>query len=132
MKEPVIDEFGDGFWVIFYRNHVFYANEKAIVSDYVSDIRLNIESSTENDNSSTESSTEKNISSIESSAESVEKKLLELLLNQPCITQQQAAIQLGYSKAWIRKIMTKLRKNGVLRREGSTKKGRWIVSKKNY
>ena len=105
LEKPVIEEFGNGFRVIFNRN-------------------------TEKSGNSIESSTERPGSSLESSAETVEKRLIKLLLEQPGITQQQAANQLGYSKAWIRKIMMRLQKDGTIHREGSTKKGYWIVSQK--
>lgn len=117
LKEPLIEEIGDSFRVTFYRK-----------------INSSIESSSEREHSNTEIPETSTESSIESSTEiadsntkSAEEKLIELLLYQPGITQQQAANQLGYSKAWIRKIMAKLQKEGVLHREGSTKKGIWII-----
>lgn len=123
LKEPVIEEFGDGFRVVFYRKMSSTENSG-------NNIEI-LKSSTEKGSNITEilkSSTESSIEKRISNTESVEEKLIELLTGQPNITQQQAANQLGYSKAWIRKIMMKLQKNGTIHREGSTKKGRWIVS----
>lgn len=114
LKEPIIEEFGDGFRVILHRK-------------VTSNMESNTESSIETGSSSIEAP-ECGAEGFVSGTETVEKKLLELFLRQPDITQQQAANQLGYSKAWIRKIMLKLQKDGILHREGSTKKGYWIVS----
>lgn len=69
--------------------------------------------------------------SISHTEKNIEQKLAVLLLENPYMTQQQAADKLGYSKAWIRKIMARLQQNGILHREGSTKKGCWIVSAEN-
>ena len=94
LKEPGIEEFGNGFRITLYRNKP----------------------------RDTEDSTE-------SSTGNAEERLIQLLMQQPEITQQEAADKLGYSKAWIRKIMKNLQQKGVLHREGSTKKGKWIVSR---
>ena len=109
LKKPVIEESGNGFLVVFYR-------------------KSSIESSTEIPKSSIESGIEIPESSIESSTEDdMEIKLLQLLCRQPKITQQELADQLGYSKAWVRKVMKKLQQKGMLKREGATKNGTWIV-----
>lgn len=64
----------------------------------------------------------------ESSTErDMEIKLLQLLCQRPKITQQELAEQLGYSKAWTRKLMKRLQQEGMLRREGVTKNDTWIV-----
>lgn len=131
LQEPVIEEFGDGFRVVFFRR-------RRINSKDNSEMRGNDEttylSSAEKTASDIESSTEKTANNIESSIETekrsmetIENRLIKLLLKEPEITQQQAANQLGYSKAWIRKNMEKLQRDGIIYREGSTKKGRWIV-----
>ncbi len=93
LKEPGIEEFGNGFRITLYRNKP----------------------------RDTEDSTE-------SSTGNAEERLIQLLIQQPEITQQEAADKLGYSKAWIRKIMKNLQQKGVLHRERSTKKGKRIVS----
>lgn len=99
LRKPTIEEFGNGFIVIFYRKGI-------------------------GENQDIDSITESN---TELECSSTEDRLLSLLCQQPEITQQEAADQLGYSKAWIRRIMKKLQQDGILRREGSTKKGLWIV-----
>ena len=146
LEKPVIEEFGNGFRVIFNRNteksgnsiessteksgNSIESNTEKSGNSIESNTESSTEGSTEKSGNSIESSTERPGSSLESSAETVEKRLIKLLLEQPGITQQQAANQLGYSKAWIRKIMMRLQKDGTIHREGSTKKGYWIVSQK--
>ena len=47
----------------------------------------------------------------------------------PYITQKQLAEMIGISYAGIRYTMKKLQNEGVLLREGSTKKGKWLIRK---
>lgn len=114
LKTPAIEETGNGFIVVFYRKE---AGESADVNG-----------STE---SSIKSSTEKQVSSTEkqesSAKSSIESQVLDILCRQSHITQQEIADRLGYSKAWIRKAMKKLQEEGLLYREGSAKKGSWVV-----
>ncbi len=161
MPEPLIEESGEGFRVIFYRRTANTGqnadsnieSDKEIENSSTESSTETIESDKEIGNSSTESSLEiiesdKEIgnSSTESSAEiiesntksstkddtenynaSIENRLVELLIQYPAITQQEVAERLGYSKAWIRRIMKKMQQEGTLRREGSTKRGIWVV-----
>lgn len=53
--------------------------------------------------------------------------VLDLLANNPMITQPQIALQPGYSQRKVNRIIAKLRELGMLFREGSNKTGRWIV-----
>ena len=120
LKDPVITESGNGFLVVIFRKAVDekrngdsiaerspeYAGrhaDKAIIESSTESItESNTESSIEN---STESITE---SIAQNSTESdVERRLLCLLRHDPTLTQQEAAERLGYSKAWIRKVMKK-------------------------
>jgi len=121
LPDPVIEESGDGFRVISYRK----------TANTGQNAGGNIESNQEIGNSSIESSTEIIESNTKNDTEnyngSIENRLVELLIQYPAITQQEAAEKLGYPKAWIRRIMKKMQQEGILRREGSTKKGIWIV-----
>ena len=129
LQQPIIEEFGDGFRVVFFRrgrsnsedNSEMKANDDMGYVSSTEKTASDIESSTEKTANGIESSTKKTASDIESSTEKtandiengietekrsmgpIEKRLIKLLLKQPGITQQQAADQLGYSKAWIRK-----------------------------
>lgn len=128
LKEPTIEEFGDGFRVVFYRKVVDAG--QSMVSDIVEGWEIKnrdaenemsgLESVIENQQSDTKSNTENQQSDTESD---IEKRLRNLILQYPEITQQAAAEKLGYSKSWIRRIMKKMQEEGVLLREGSTKKG---------
>lgn len=55
------------------------------------------------------------------------KMALDLLANNPVITQPKIALQLGYSQRKGNRIIAKLRESGLLSREGSNKTGRWVV-----
>ncbi|MCR4831965.1 MAG: winged helix-turn-helix transcriptional regulator [Butyrivibrio sp.] len=44
------------------------------------------------------------------------------------ITQKDLAIQIGMSEGGVRKAMAKLKKAGIITREGSTKSGSWKVA----
>lgn len=57
-----------------------------------------------------------------------EKKVVELILADSKITQERTADNMKMSKNGIRYVMGKLREKGILRREGATKKGRWIIN----
>ncbi len=69
-----------------------------------------------------------NISSGEINGEI--KKVLYLITQNPNITQRNVAEKLGYSERKVNRIVSKLRKLGMLAREGSNKTGRWVVNKK--
>ena len=56
-----------------------------------------------------------------------EKQIIELIGENSTITQKDLALQIGLSEGGIRKAMTKLKKAGIIRREGSTKSGIWKV-----
>lgn len=53
--------------------------------------------------------------------------LLELLCKQSSITQMEAAEKLGFSRRKIQRMIKGLTEEGYLRREGSRKKGFWVV-----
>lgn len=56
-------------------------------------------------------------------------QIVELLEMEPRITARQIAKHLGISFDRVRYHMKKLRAHGVIKREGSTKAGQWIVLK---
>ena len=56
-----------------------------------------------------------------------EKQIIELIGENSTITQKDLALQIGLSEGGIRKAMTKLKKAGIIKREGSTKSGIWRV-----
>ncbi len=121
LKEPAIEEFGDGFRVIFYRKVAGIGQN--VSSGTESGIKTS-NSNTEAKENSMESVTKKRRSGTESD---IKNQLRDLIIQYPTITQQAAAEKLGYSKSWIRRIMKKMQQEGTLYRKGSTKKGAWIV-----
>ena len=58
-----------------------------------------------------------------------EKQILSYISKNSNITQKELASQLGISEIGIRKAMAQLKKNGIIIREGSPKKGSWKVMK---
>ena len=65
-----------------------------------------------------------------STQESISQKILRILSNNPSMTLSDVASEVGSTRDGIRKVTDKLRANGSLIREGSTKSGRWIVVNK--
>ncbi len=57
-----------------------------------------------------------------------EKQILSYISKNSYITQKELASQLGISEIGIRKAMAQLKKNGIIIREGSPKKGSWKVT----
>lgn len=64
-----------------------------------------------------------------SSQENNKKKIIMLIKSDPSITQAKIAQQFGLTRAEVRYIMDQLQQNGILKREGSIKKGKWIIEK---
>lgn len=56
-------------------------------------------------------------------------RIISLLESDPTYTRQQLAKIFGVSESTIKRCLDALVKNGILTREGPTKKGRWIVNK---
>ena len=57
-----------------------------------------------------------------------EKQIVTIIAENGNITQKDLAIQIGMSEGGVRKAMTKLKKAGIITREGSTKNGSWKVA----
>lgn len=132
VHEPEFVDMGDAFRVIFYRT-----NTKTGIENTVGFA----ETGTETEDTDTESrmtGTEKIKTGIEitedkllSALSGTEKKVVQLILKNPEITQDNMAEIMGMSKNGIRYVMGKLKAKGILKREGATKKGKWIIDKGN-
>ena len=59
-----------------------------------------------------------------------ESKLLELLINNNSITAVEAASILHLSVRQVERLFAALKAKGILSREGSNKRGKWIVNQK--
>lgn len=55
-------------------------------------------------------------------------EVLELMLQNPTITQEEIATQLGITRSAVQKRITALQRLDIVRREGSRKSGRWVVT----
>ena len=56
-----------------------------------------------------------------------EKQLLKLISRNPEMTQKAMAEQLSFSTITIKRMLTRLQRNGKVKREGSSRRGKWIV-----
>ena len=59
----------------------------------------------------------------------MEKAIIDLILNNPGISQKEMAKYLGLTVDGIRYHTDKLKENGILEREGGKKSGRWVVNR---
>ena len=59
-----------------------------------------------------------------------QKKILEIILSDPRINQAEIAEQLNLHRVSVAKSMSKLQKEGVLKRVGSNKNGYWEIVEK--
>ena len=57
-------------------------------------------------------------------------KIINLIKEKPYITQKQMSIELKVTIDTIKYNILFLRKNNIIYREGSTKKGKWIINNK--
>ena len=58
-----------------------------------------------------------------------EKKILELLRQDPTLTRAKMAVILGCSDATIKRALGSMVQKNVIRRIGSNKKGEWIINR---
>ena len=109
LPEPKFEEFGDGIKVTVYR---------------AKDIRLT------NTETNTETSTETNTEHRAQSETDTEKEILGLITQNNTITIKEMSAASGLSVSGVRYVLKNLRERGSLEREGSQKRGRWIVTKR--
>lgn len=89
----------------------------------------NIKSTQESVKSTQENvkSTQENIKSTQEVLQTNRENVLSLLQANPHITLNEVAENIGLSRDGVKKIVDKLRKEGLVSRKGATKKGEWIV-----
>jgi predicted HTH transcriptional regulator len=56
-----------------------------------------------------------------------EMQLLKLIREEPELTYKQIGERLAISVSTVKRIITKLQKNGIVIRVGSTRKGKWLI-----
>lgn len=131
VQEPGFVDMGDAFRVIFYRTNI-----ETDIENKGNFAKTNIEMTNtgiENKMTGIENiETDKEISKDElfSVLSDTEKKVVEVLLKNPEITQDEMAENMGMSKSGIRYAMNKLKNRGILVRVGATKKGKWSIKSK--
>ena len=89
-------------------------------NDVRSDVRNDVRSDVRNDVRS-------NVRNVESTIGKEESVILNMMRSNPSVTAMLISQELKLSLRSIQRYMTSLRKKGLIRREGSTKRGRWIV-----
>ncbi|WP_352422241.1 winged helix-turn-helix transcriptional regulator [Proteiniphilum sp.] len=57
----------------------------------------------------------------------IQEKILQAIKNKPSITRKELEIQLGYSHGSIKYHIQVMSNAGVIKHEGSTKSGKWII-----
>lgn len=58
-----------------------------------------------------------------------DKKLIKLIMNNPRQSQKALGDQLKLSEATIKRMLNKMKKIGIIKREGSRRNGKWIIVK---
>ena len=81
---------------------------------------------TKNDTNDTKNDTNDTKNDIQSET-NAEKQLLKLISRNPEMTQKAMAEQLSFSTITIKRMLTRLQRNGKVKREGSSRRGKWIV-----
>lgn len=129
VREPEFIDMGDAFRVNFYRFGVETGTEKVENS---TEIAIKVD---DTDTEKIETGTQTKETSIEkeeiivlSVLPDTERKIVGFILENPGITQEQIAENMGMSKNGIRYAMGRLKDKGILMREGATKKGKWIIN----
>ena len=79
-----------------------------------------------NDTNDTKNDTNDTKNDIQSETDA-EKQLLKLISRNPEMTQKAMAEQLSFSTITIKRMLTRLQRNGKVKREGSSRRGKWIV-----
>ena len=133
LRDPEFIDMEIGFRVNLYRAEVEASTEKNFPTEIPTEsdnpTEIPTEVSTESDNP-TEIPTEKDNPTEKDAPAGIptEQKILELIRENPSLTFNEIAIQIGVSKDVVRYAMQKLRKNGTVIREGSQKKGKWLIA----
>ena len=66
-------------------------------------------------------------SEIPSAVGDPEKAILKLIREEPAISQKEIAFRLAMNQNTVKYHTRKMRKNGTLAREGTSRKGKWII-----
>ena len=61
--------------------------------------------------------------------ENIQDKILEIIKQEPTVTRNILAVRLKTTPDRIKYYLNKMRKQGVIKHEGSTKSGHWVITK---
>ncbi len=116
LKKPVFSDGEIDVIATIYRDDNSKANFASVVDE-------NTSQETSQKQMTSQKTSQKQVASLKSSKE----KIVALILDNSSITQAEIVEQTGLSRAGVRYIMDQLQKDGILKREGSKRRGRWIV-----
>jgi ATP-dependent DNA helicase RecG len=57
----------------------------------------------------------------------VQEEIMEIIKDNPFITRKELEVQLGYSHGKIKYHISQLTKQGIIKHEGATKSGKWVI-----
>ncbi len=115
LPEPEFVEMPETFRVNLFRRHTA-AQENGSAADTKTDTNTSTKTGTKTD---TKTGTKDNVNTAE--------RILMLIQSESKITLEELARKTGLSKSGVRYALDKLRKKGIVRREGTRKDGRWVA-----
>lgn len=123
------DQLGSGVRNLFRYSKFYSGKEPTFMEGDVFKIIVPVDESLSMDNvtQSTTQSTQSTTRSTQSSTSDEEKSILQIIKYTPNISQKDIAIQLGINYNTTKYYMRKLQKNKILRREGTNRKGKWVI-----
>lgn len=69
----------------------------------------------------------KNVTEVVTKDKTHEDIILEMIMNEPRVTQKKMAEVLGVTSRTVKRILSKMQDDGVVSREGSARTGKWII-----
>ena len=95
-------------------------NDPDVIQTDPNDVRSDVRNDVRNDVRS-------DVRNVESTIGKEESVILNMMRSNPSVTAMLISQELKLSLRSIQRYMTSLREKGLIRREGSTKRGKWIV-----
>ena len=123
------DQLGSGVRNLFRYSKFYSGKEPKFMEGDVFKIIVPIDESLSTDTitQSTTRSTQSTTNFYQSVTSDDEKSILQLISNTPNISQQDISTQLGINYNTIKYYIRKMQKNKILRREGTNRKGKWVI-----
>src|SRR5699024_4134655 len=121
------DQLGSGVRNLFKYSKYYSRKETQFVEGNVFKIVVTLDEKFTVDNhtqSTTQSTTQLTTQLMISTSEKI---ILELLRNEPAISQKEIALRLNMNANTVKYYIRKMQKNGKIIREGTNRKGKWII-----